>query len=351
MARGKLGSAFGGVWIGAADDRVKLGVVGGQVGTVRQMVDAVGLSGAVDQVVMRYQMAELEAANDWLGDRIAEVNVGTPWTLTAGLRPDINAIELQTPRSGPLTAAQQALVDTARARLGAMLRVGDYAGQPTPSACVYPYCDPPLRAGIRILNTVTGGGCTGGFIARSRSDGILYQFTAGHCAYFAGTNDWLTYFPDGTGVGHIIGPIHNWVFSGSGDMAIMRVNRPIEWAPRAWVYVTDGPDTARDTTYNIADDKGSTLGQRICITGGFYGRSDCGTVTRINVTATYGGVTVHHLGEGSYCGTTGDSGAPIYASHIAYGLNVALASECHNFYQSIPLAEDALNVNVAHGPS
>ncbi|HEU4426303.1 MAG TPA: hypothetical protein VFR67_27505 [Pilimelia sp.] len=67
--------------------------------------------------------------------------------------------------------------------------------------------------------------------------------------------------------------------------------------------------------------------------------------------ATYNGVTVRGLGRGSFCGTGGDSGAPMYASHVAYGLQVAGLSECDSLYQGIRASEDAMNVNVLHGSS
>jgi hypothetical protein len=346
-ASARLGDRFGGVWIDTTDnDRVKLGVVGGGYDAARLAATAAGLAAATDTVAVRRSLRELERGNAWLGARIAVVNAGAAATLTAGIRTDLNAIELQLPHAGALTAAQRALVDQARRRLGDALRVGMYAGQAVARACAYPYCDPPLRGGIRITNS--GRPCTGAFIARSRVDSVLYQFTAGHCIAGGFTDNWSTRFTNGSS--HVIGPRHNHRFASSGDMAILRINNPSGWQlPRAVVYVTSGPDTTADQTYHISSDGTSSVGMRICTTGGSYGRSDCGTVTQLGVTATYNGVTVRGLGRGSFCGTGGDSGAPMYASHVAYGLQVAGFSECDSLYQGIQASEDAMNVNVLHG--
>lgn len=351
-----LGTRFGGIWIDIHDgDRVKVGVVGepdaDAYTIVRRAADAVALTDGYDLVGVSHPMNELERDNDWLGGMIAEVNTDSAWPLSAGLRPDVNAVELQVPAKGELTPAQSALVSAASIELGDALIVATYDVRPEPMACDYPWCDKPLRGGIRIFNPPSGG-CTGGFIAKSKVDSKLYQFTAGHCAKGGQQVDnWSTLFTDGTD--HVIGPVHHWYWWTQGDMAIMRINNVPGWNPKAWVHVTSGPDTNTDTTYHISSDKTSVVGMRICSTGGSYGRSDCGEVTHLGVTQTYGGVTVHHLGRSSGCGTNGDSGAPMYALHVAYGLLVAgpTGGGCGIYYQSIRLAENKMNVNVLHANS
>ncbi len=347
----RLGSTFGAVWIGIADrDRVKVGVAGPVtrevLATIRETAEAVGLTEGYDAVEVRHSLSSLEEGNDWLGDELARVNEKADATLTAGLRTDINAIELQIPAEGSLTAEQDELVKAAREKLGARLVVGSYRGRVTARSCAYPYCDPPLRGGIRINHP--NAGCTGAFIAKSKVDDALYQFTAGHCAYLNYTN-WSTRFTDNSS--HVIGPVWTWYWYSGGDFSILRINNVPGWDPKAWVYVTSGPDTTLDETYHIASDKYSVFGMRICTTGAYYGRSDCGTVFQLGVTATYGGVTVKNLGRGSFCGTGGDSGAPMYAKHVAYGLQVAGYSECDSLYQGIRAAESKLNVNVLHASS
>jgi hypothetical protein len=181
---GKLASRadFGGVWVGEKDDRVKVGLTGS--GDVSAAAATAGLTGAVDIVRVRYTDAQLWAADEWLTKQLIRVNAGAPVALAVGIRHDLNAVHLRVPTGGALTAAETALVSTARSRHGDMLWVETVAGngKGKARACVYTFggafCDPPLRAGIAVFNF---GGCTGGFLARSRSDNKLYQFTAGHC--------------------------------------------------------------------------------------------------------------------------------------------------------------------------
>jgi hypothetical protein len=312
---------------------------------VRRAAEAGGLTDGYDLAPVRYSLATLKRANDWLGAQIAKANEGTPVTLTAGLRTDRNSLELQVPTEGSLTAAQRDLITSAQARFGNMIVMGSYAGRPAARACVYPYCDPPLRGGIRITNP--GVGCTGAFIAQSKVNSALYQLTAGHCAY-QHYSDWSTRFTDNSS--HVVGPVWHWEWNSAGDMSILLINNVPGWNPQPWVNVTSGPDTTAGTTYDITSDSTSVLGMRICTTGAFYGRNECGYVTELDVTATYDGVTVDNLGRGSFCGTSGDSGSPMYASHAAYGLQVAGYSECDSLYQGIQAAESILNVNVLHVP-
>jgi hypothetical protein len=272
------------------------------------------------------------------------VNRRAPQPLGAGIRTDENFVELDLPRNGNLTAAQRAVVDQARARYGDAVRLGFYAQKPRTRACSYPHCDPPLRAGIRIFDAI--GACTGGFPARGRSVGGHYQLTAGHCRLL--NDNWSTNFANGT-TSKVIGPFQNAVWSSSGDAGILRINDPLGWNARPWVFVTSGPDTTRNEAYVIRSDSTSVVGMRICTTGAFYGRSDCGRVTQLGVTATYDLRTVGGLGRGSFCGTSGDSGAPMYAFGTAYGLQVSGYSECDSLYQGIRGAENLMNVNVSHG--
>lgn len=345
-----LGDQFGGVWIDVAGgDRIKVGVAG-EVGTdtvavVQRAAEAGGLTEGYDLTPVRYSLATLKHANDWLAVQIAKANQGAPVSLTAGLRTDRNALELQAPTEKGLTAAQRDLITSAQARFGDMIVIGSYGGHPTARTCVYPYCDPPLRGGVRISNP--GVGCTGGFVAQSKVDSDFYQFTAGHCAYQHEDN-WSTLFPDFTS--HVIGSVWHWEWDSGGDMSILRINNVPGWEPQPWVYVTSGPDTTTEATYYIKDDSTSVVGMRICTTGAFYGHSSCGYVTQLSVTVTYGGVTVTDLVRGSFCGTAGDSGSPMYALRIAYGLQVAGYSECDSLYQDIQAAELSMNVNVLHTP-
>lgn len=349
--RAELGDRFGGVWIDDKDgDRIKAGVVGSATSSdaVRAAATAAGVADAVDVVPVRRSLADLESAVAWLAERLAVVNTGASAPIASGIRVERNGLELRIPAAGALTAAQQRLVADATKRYGDAVLVERADGVPTADACSYPDCDPPLRGGVRI--TRPGSGCTSGFAALSWFNNVYYLLTAGHCTASAPSATWSTQFAGGST--HVIGNTHNHVLGGAGDMAIIRVNNPGGWdLPRGIVFVTAGPDTARDETYHISSEGGSVVGQRVCKSGAYYGRTDCGTVRALGASLSYSGVTVNHLGRADYCRTGGDSGGSVYASHVAYGMHVAGTAACTAYYQGISGAELALSVEVLNSSS
>jgi hypothetical protein len=361
--RASLGTArFGGLWIDPDDgDRLKVGVVGATGAdrmTVANTAAAEGVADAVDMVAVRYSEARLRSAMDWSSGRLASVNKQAAWPLQLAHSVRANRLRLELPRQGTLTAAQQVLRGRLRSRYGAMLQEARYDGRPVGDACAFPYCDTPLRAGIRINGPVSGF-CTGGFLARSKTDNKLYMITAGHCPWAGGTSTWWTLFPGGT-THHDLGPAHNGFWNLDGDMAIIRVINEAGWRPRAWVVVYASPanggvsGTTYDPEYSITSDDASTEGQRICKTGvgSTTYRTSCGKVLDLGVTFTYTVLTrtetVAGLGKASYCRAGGDSGGPVYASHKAFGVHVANSGTCVSYYQGIKEVETDMNVNVAH---
>src|SRR5262249_36483203 len=113
-ARTALGDQFGGVWIDAASgDRVKCGAVratkSGAAAVVQREPGVLGLVEGLDTVEVRYSMNELEEANQWLAGEVARVNAGAAVGLITSLRTDLNAVMLDVPKDGTLTAAQQDL--------------------------------------------------------------------------------------------------------------------------------------------------------------------------------------------------------------------------------------------------
>jgi streptogrisin C len=215
--------------------------------------------------------------------------------------------------------------------------------------CRYPHCSPPLRGGVAIYNDVgtATGKCTSAFVARSRSDQKLYLMTAGHCIRHVDDDAWFTRWSNRN---HTIGAAHNWVFDSRGDMAILNINRPGIMKPGACVMVTSGPETTADFKYGISSDGPVVIGQRVCTTGASLGHSDCGTVNATGVTVTYSdGTTVNGLARSSLCVIPGDSGAPVFASHRAHGIISGRDGICSTLHQGIEAAENALNVDVAHG--
>ena len=363
--RSRLSAAsLGGTWIDPNDgDRVKIGVVDLTPrvrATVTRAVHAAGLSAATDLVRVRYSARQLQSADAWLGYQLNKLAHGraSPIGLYSDYRMDLNRVELGMTGRG-LTRAQRAFINRAKARYGNLIQIiakPDSSPAGTLLDCTYPNCFPPLRGGISITSTNSvglGAQCTGAFIASSRTDGKLYQFTAGHCVTEGGfTGTWVTKFPDGST--HAVGPVHNYIDGPNGDMAILTINNPSGWQlPQGWVYVTANPGvTTLDERYAISSAQYSTQGARVCKSGAAYGKTTCGTVTALGVNYTFaqlnGLVTVNNMGEANFCGKSGDSGGPVFAAHQAFGLVVGErgTNSCDIFYQGIMGAMSAMNVNI-----
>lgn len=349
---------FGGVWIGADDDRLKVGVKAGSTtgapraaaaatAAVGRAAAAEGVADGVDVVAVRWTERELVAANQWVARRIGAANEGADGTLSTGYRTG-EAVRIGLPAS--LTDAQAGLVAEARKKFGPMIETYRSRGVPVATACGFPYCDPPLRGGVSMQSAA--GACTTGFISRSRSDGRLFVLTAGHCVTRGTT--YHTWFPSDA-TKHTIGTGHSRVFGASGDAGLVTIANPTGWKPRAWVYVgaspaRDGVDgTTRVTEYPITGDGSSRVGLRVCKTGA-TAETTCGRVDALDVTVDYdNGPVVHHLAQANLCVRPGDSGGPVYSYNTAYGLvsGHINGTACASLYQGVRGAENLLNVNVA----
>jgi hypothetical protein len=248
------------------------------------------------------------------------------------------------------------------------------------------HCNAPMRGGPMILGVDPSGNhhvCTAGFTAKGRGAGNFYVMTAGHCYWDATgirtashvVNDWASYQPQ-TGAWHRIGNWQSYIFGPGGDMGLVRIDHPEanRWNPQPWVYVQAqqiNPDPTWWTTevpdYEINHIGGFFQGRIVCKTGAFSGTT-CGEMETAGVQHIYGGETVNNLGRIDYHANgdscNGDSGAPIYKGHTAYGIHVSSTKQyqvtisfygftsspwCGNhiaWYQGITAAQDALNVDV-----
>ncbi len=351
-----LADRYGGVWIDERDaDRVKIGIASRidarTAEIVRSAAAAVGLTEGYDLVTVPRSMPELAKANDWLADEMARTDEGAKVSMSAGIRTDLNAVELQVPTRDRLTSAQLDLVKRAADTLGAALLLSTNSAGYDAFACTGMSCDPPLRGGVRISGPTN---CTAGFVSRSRVDEKQYLITAGHCGMLLGT--WSSRFSDNSS--KVIGPVWHWEWNKNGDAAIIRIDDVANWDPQARVLVTAGPETTQNQLYAISEDKLNVVGMRICATGATTGMSRCGKVTELGFSVAYGApggpkVRVNKLGRASVCGKPGDSGSPMYAKHIAFGVLVGGASngDCDTIFQGIRGAENLLNVNVRHTAS
>lgn len=341
-----LGADFGGVWMDAETDRVKVGVVktvsAQHKAIVERAAQVIGLSG-YDYAVVARPWSMLLNHNAWLAREIVRVNQGAAVYLSAGIRTDLNRVAFGVPTEN-LTPAQQALVKQARASLG------DALVQTAPRRfksyiCVAPYCDWPLRGGVKI--NYPGTWCSSAFMTQSKVDTKKYLMTAGHCIT-GWTANWST--KDTDGVSKDIGRTWSgYVDTYIGDMAIIRVNDPVDWQPQAWIQVPWGPYVYPNANYTIRADKRSVLGMRICAQGAASKITTCGEVEELGLTANVDGLTMTNLGYATACGQPGDSGGPMFASHNAYGILIGgVEGECEVIYQGVRAVESTLNVNVLH---
>ncbi|HEY0533047.1 MAG TPA: S1 family peptidase [Actinoplanes sp.] len=346
---------FAGVWVdNRHGDRVEVGVAGpitsGTKAEINRDALAVGLTEGYDIVAVRFALSALNEANDWLGSQLVLVNAGAPGRLTAGLRTDLNAVELQTPTEAKLTPAQETLMTAAASRFGDLLVVSTYNGHFIPLNCSHSQCDPPLRGGARI-NYFNKGDfelCTGGFLAKGVTDDRRYLITAGHCVANHHDADWTAPYVNGSQ--HVVGPEWKYVYSEKGDYAILRITDVVAWNPQAWVALWYGQQ-GHEIAFNINSDNYSVLGMTVCHGGAESGSSSCGEVTELGVTATSDdGTTIKNLGRASYCATFGDSGAPVFFGHIAYGITSGgiPGTPCDTFYQGIKAVESDFNVVLLH---
>lgn len=128
----ELGDHFGGLWFDTETSRITIGVVSAGATAIPsdnlQSVRRAGLTTVADTVAVQWSVADLDAVSAELGPRLARVNGrGLPCALASGQVTSLNAVLLDVP-SGPLTAAQQALVQSAAARYGTKVRLRPIAG-------------------------------------------------------------------------------------------------------------------------------------------------------------------------------------------------------------------------------
>lgn len=369
--RAAVGPAFGGLWVQADNgDRLAVGVVKGEAASsatelVRQVAADCGVGPGTDIVPVAHSFADLKRSVGKLSADVAGANAGARQSLGVALLTRYNVIELRVPAAGDLTARQQALISAAQTLYGSMLRVRRTSTSFTPSVCSVAIgsCDAPLRGGVAafLTNAQTSSWCTLGFLARSRTDAVLYVVTAGHCVFdsFAGVDTrktvWWARQPS-TGTFHHIGTPHSSFFDFHGDGALINVENPAGWMAHAWVWVR--PPEPTNETYKIAADgsQEDADGSRLCHTGLRSG-TVCGTVTGIFVAVRYVDrqgnpypFTMTSMMQSSACGAAGDSGGPHFNLHIAYGIHSGSSTSgaCQSTIQPVQQAENLLNVDLSH---
>jgi hypothetical protein len=347
-ARRELGLDFGGVWIDNADGgRVKLGITTLNpllLVKAHEVVANSGLTEAVDIVQVPRSEVQLTKIADWLSMRFAQADVGTATPLMVGILPDQSVVRISLPTESEPTPAQQHFVAEARKRYGNALITDFYAGYPQLLACSYPFCTPPLRAGIKVGPSATfgkfpGGKCTGAFISRGKGDGKLYQFTAGHCEEKLAWGTRLT----SEGSWQEIGSWAKGNYNEAGDVGIYQIANDSVWNTRPWVYWAGTSES-----YPIFSDATPVKGQGICVSGAACGESNCGTVSELNLEVNSEGTILKGMVRANFCAVPGDSGAPVHYYGVSYGILSGRVNLCDTYFTPILKAEELMNVDVRH---
>lgn len=354
-ARQALSTAFGGVWIDNSDGgRIKLAIVDSSptlLAQVHGVITDSGLTGAVDVVRVPRTERRLTRILNQLAARLSIANRGSSTPLTVGLRPDQNSVRVSTPNELELTSPQQQFLTEASQRYGAAVSFGVYGGEIRPEVCSYPFCTPPLRAGVKIgpASSFFGGSeeglCTAAFLARGKEDKKLYQLTAGHCG--SGTETWGSRPGSSKEAWKEIGAWAKSSITEAGDFGMYQVSNDSFWQSRPWVY---WPGYFEE--FPISSDADVVKGQQVCKSGAFYGTTSCGEVTEVSVVVEFNysglGVKKVKVSRAKYCSIPGDSGSPVHYYGVAYGIHTGGSGECNKYFSSIRAAEEALKVDVLH---
>ena len=193
---------------------------------------------------------------------------------------------------------------------------------------------------------IRDSGCTGAFISRSAVGSHLEQLTAGHCQAIV-HRSWLTEFSNQSV--HSIGLVNRSFFGPSGDAGVIRVYNPSGWRARAWVYVRGGSATVRKESYPIWAAGTAIPGTRVCMSGGSNPSTSCGRVTKVGVSVSYSTahVLVSGLSQATLCARAGDSGSPVFAGHVAYGIVSGSGGDCLTWFQPVVPAARLLGTRLA----
>lgn len=169
-----LGSRFGGVWIDNADgDRIKIGIAADRTAadvttSVNAALDQWKLTTVSDTVAVAFGIDELQAINAELGSAALEANNGAEVDLATNLRVAENRVGLLVPSVGKLTTQQQAVVDLAKQKYPAQVRILSWSGKiieqsatagpaPANAALTDPECFPPGPVGSACFPPIRGG--------------------------------------------------------------------------------------------------------------------------------------------------------------------------------------------------
>jgi hypothetical protein len=359
-----LGDQYAGIWYDHADrGRLKIGMTRramARVSEVSSVLKRYGVASLADLKPVRFTLADLERKQDDVRNSIMDmVSRGDAVT---GYDTKFNRVVVTA--LVKLPPEEQVRVKNLTRREGVIVRRVDVPTlRGTFDSCNVTYCNPPFRGGREIDGPAVI--CTAAFMARQHDTGDLLAMTAGHCIFFGGnpTGSWKA--TDEANNSLAIGPSYGYVFSGSVgmDAGVVSIAPANFWAtppPMPALVVKPSSITTYDPEYAIYHDSWSSLGQILCRTGRTTG-THCAEVSGLGkdfvgvFSANGPGYLIRQMGELDMClAQGGDSGAPVYKMHRAYGIFSASISakpwHCFESYQGIRGAEGALNVDILLAP-
>ncbi len=196
-------------------------------------------------------------------------------------------------------------------------------------------CGAPLRAGTSLYDTRTGSDgyhsfCTTGPNVQSNSDGKPYILTSGHCFARRGmdTSDATVWDnTDDNDQYSRIGVYHRSYYPTAprtGDWGDIAVDSGVSRAATIYVQSSGGTrPTTGDPNYAIQSAGGTTVGAYYCKSGASGGTA-CGQVIATGQTnadtSNLGEINLFHSSNQA---CEGDSGGPIFAGHVLYGLTAS----------------------------
>jgi streptogrisin D len=273
---------------------------------------AVKAAGATPRLVSR-TTAQLAAAQSTL-----EKSAHAVGTIVA-TDPATNQVVVSLTDS--VSAADQAKVRSAAARMGGAVRVEHVAGT----------LNTLISGGDAIL--VSGARCSLGFNARNAAGTTFYVITAGHC-----TNIGATWSTSG---GTVFGSRVATSFPSNDYGVIQYTNTSVAHPGNVNLY--------NGTTQDITRSANASVGQSACRSGSTT-HVHCGTVTAVNASVTYPQGTVNGLIRTNICAEPGDSGGSLYSGSTALGMTSGGSGNCSSggttFFQPVtePLGLFGLSV-------
>lgn len=339
----QLGSQFGGIWADIDRDRIVVATTGRKMNLA--LLDAHPLlSGHIEQRLVTNSLAELQREYRELVRRTADsrrfsadridlrVNRVILREKIGGIGSEDVATHVAARRG--ITGVEPS-ADLPQAEKRACRPRGDWGPI---------YCDAPLRGGVAI-----GGAskyCSGGFVAKSRTDYKLYLITAGHCLK-VDAGPWSMRFHSEATL-QTIGPVHGSPRnSPTQDFGAILIEHVYQLFPAPEVTVLASRDTTENEHYRVTSTGPNAVGIVVCTTLGRSGATTCGVVDALGVHAA----KMTNLAMVVYNGpcNDGDSGSPVYKNGLARGIFIASADvgNCTRFYyQGIADALATLNLTL-----